>query len=325
MLLYGNSCDLLVNLSAICFLCSNGNRYITVICASLGNELELSVVDFINAQTFVRHILPSLAVLVLNLLNSICTAYCNRCFCTSVCIVIGGNTYGKFFCFTGFHRGIVKAGNSNLGRLPGRYSKGRACGCASNFIATCIHQLYGQGLLGCSSICIRYNTELLTGQVVNAQLIAGQVDPFFGITCSVLHLAARKVEFCLCGIGIALIGSDRKDITALASLDSVIGGAADGNSGRYSIFVHGIVSLVVCYIIRFRVNHSSSILCGIPSDEHFSIFCRLANTIDLFLCQMFLAPNLFNCFCVTTICKSTTIRVKNHIAIIVDTLIIIGK
>ena len=214
MLLYGNSCDLLVNLSIISLLCSNGNRYITVICVSLGNELELSVVDFINAQTFARHILPSLAVLVLNLLNSICvcTAYCNRCFCTSVCIVIGGNTYGKFFCFTGFHSSTIKAIN--------------------------------------------------------------------------------------------------------------------GNGSRYSIFVHGIVNLAVCYIIRFRVNHSSSILCGIPSDEHFSIFCRLANTIDLFLCQMFLAPNLFNCLCVTTICnicKSTTIRVKNHIAIIVDTLIIIGK
>ena len=211
MLLYGNSCDLLVNLSIISLLCSNGNRYITVICVSLGNELELSVIDFINAQTFVRHILPSLAVLVLNLLNSICvcTAYCNRCFCTSVCIVIGGNIYGKFFCFTGFHSSTIKVGN--------------------------------------------------------------------------------------------------------------------GNGSRYSIFVHGIVNLVVCYIIRFRVNHSSSILCGIPSDEHFSIFCRLANTIDLFLCQMFLAPNLFNCFCFTTICKSTTIRVKNHIAIIVDTLIIIGK
>ena len=211
MLLYGNSCDLLVNLSTISLICGNGNRYITVICVSLGNELELSVVDFINAQTFARHILPSPAVLVLNLLNSICicTAYCNRCFCTSVCIVIGGNTYGKFFCFTGFHSSTIKAGN--------------------------------------------------------------------------------------------------------------------GNGSRYSIFVHGIVNLVVCYIIRFRVNHSSSILCGIPSDEHFSIFCRLANTIDLFLCQMFLAPNLFNCFCVTTICKSTTIRVKNHIAIIVDTLIIIGK
>ena len=214
MLLYGNSCDLLVNLSIISLLCSNGNRYITVICVSLGNELELSVVDCINAQTFARHILPSLAVLVLNLLNSICvcTAYCNRCFCTSVCIVIGGNTYGKFFCFTGFHSSTIKAIN--------------------------------------------------------------------------------------------------------------------GNGSRYSIFVHGIVNLAVCYIIRFRVNHSSSILCGIPSDEHFSIFCRLANTIDLFLCQMFLAPNLFNCLCVTTICnicKSTTIRVKNHIAIIVDTLIIIGK
>ena len=214
MLLYGNSCDLLVNLSIISLLCSNGNRYITVICVSLGNELELSVIDCINAQTFARHILPSLAVLVLNLLNSICicTAYCNRCFCTSVCIVIGGNIYGKFFCFTGFHSSTIKAVN--------------------------------------------------------------------------------------------------------------------GNGSRYSIFVHGIVNLAVCYIIRFRVNHSSSILCGIPSDEHFSIFCRLANTIDLFLCQMFLAPNLFNCLCVTTtcnICKSTTIRVKNHIAIIVDTLIIIGK
>ena len=117
----------------------------------------------------------------------------------------------------------------------GGHIKGFAVTCASNFIAPCIHQLYGQGLLACNSICIRYNTELLTGQVVNVQLIAGQVEPFFGITCSVLHLAARKVEFCLCGIGIALIGSDRKDITALASLDSVIGGAADGNSGRYGV------------------------------------------------------------------------------------------
>ena len=286
MLLYGNSCDLLVNLSIISLLCSNGNRYITVICVSLGNELELSVVDFINAQTFVRHILPSLAVLVLNLLNSICicTAYCNRCFCTSVCIVIGGNAYGKFFCFTGFHRGIVKVGNGNLGRLPGRYSKGRACGCTSNFIATCIHQLYGQGLLACNSIRIRYNTELLTGQVVNAQLITGQVDPFFGITCSVLHLAARKVEFCLCGIGIALIGSDRKDITALASLDSVIGGAADGNSGRYSIFVHGIVNRTVSSITVYRIYCRSSIGCSIPTEKNFSTLFWCANTINLHLC-----------------------------------------
>ena len=151
MLLYGNSCDLLVNLSIISLLCSNGNRYITVICVSLGNELELSVVDFINAQTFVRHILPSLAVLVLNLLNSICicTAYCNRCFCTSVCIVIGGNIYGKFFCFTGFHRGIVKAGNGNLGILVVTHTVSRATGNRSIFLLFIFEsiQICSQGLV----------------------------------------------------------------------------------------------------------------------------------------------------------------------------------
>ena len=135
----------------ICFLCNNGNRYITVICVSLGNELKLSVVDFINAQTFVRHILPSLAVLVLNLLNSICvcTAYCNRCFCTSVCIVIGGNTYGKFFCFTGFHSSTIKVGNGNLGILAVTHTVSRATGNRSIFLLFIFEsiQICSQGLV----------------------------------------------------------------------------------------------------------------------------------------------------------------------------------
>ena len=171
MLLYGNSCDLLVNLSTISLLCSNGNRYITVICASLGNELELSVVDFINAQTFVRHILPSLAVLVLNLLNSICicTAYCNRCFCTSVCIVIGGNTYGKVFCFTGFHRGMVKVGNGNLGIYIFVYLKGLAVAAILNLIAAGILHNSSQGHGCIVSILGNSNTETHVAHVPNVK------------------------------------------------------------------------------------------------------------------------------------------------------------
>ena len=203
MLLYGNSCDLLVNLSIISLLCSNGNRYITVICVSLGNELELSVVDFINAQTFARHILPSLAVLVLNLLNSICvcTAYCNRCFCTSVCIVIEGNIYGKVLCFTGFHRGIVKVGNGNLGIYIFVYLKGLTVAAILNFMAFGILHNSSQGhgcivgILGNSNTelhvahvpnfkGIRHFLPLLRSAVVIFQLCVGAVVQFQGHSCS---------------------------------------------------------------------------------------------------------------------------------------------
>ena len=317
------------NLSATCFLCSNGHSYSAVCCIGSRHNTEL-----LSGQLAVihitRHSRPSVAVITapLHLAAGRAKGHLVNG------IVIGGNTYGKVFCFTGFHSSTIKAGNSNLGRLPGRYSKGRACGCASNFIAACIHQLYGQGLLGCNSICIRYNTELLTGQVVNAQLIAGQVEPFSGITCSVLHLAARKVEFCLCGIGIALIGSDRKDITAFASLDSVIGGAADGNSGRLGGYgIQGVKGhAIICYTIKTASRYvladigrvylcAGIILFQSPANKGVAGLCWVSNFIFVLnffrniLCAVDIAYHLGIC---CTIGKGSTIGVKVYATVVAD-------
>ena len=307
MLLYGNSCDLLVNLSTISLICSNGNRYITVICVSLGNELELCVVDFINAQTFARHILPSLAVLVLNLLNSICTAYCNRCFCTSVCIVIGGNTYGKFFCFTGFHRGIVKAGNSNLGRLPGRYSKGRACGCTSNFVAIGINQLCSQGHITSSSICLGYNTEIFTGCNCTGHTIVLINRCPVGAVCiiRILHFAV-KVKCHLANCIIVVGNAHCKGLAGFTGLHSIVGGAGNGNScrgtGRHSK-VCRILYANLSALIRYKLHGqgrgtNSGILIGCNPEQ------RTIQLVNAYLIASQISPIgavIFVLYC--TICE----------------------
>ena len=247
---------------------------------------------------------------------------------------MGGHSHSKGMGLVLFNGLAVQLVDLNRCMYTGCHSKGFAVTCASNFIATCIHQLYGQGLLGCNSIRIWYNTELLTGQVANAQLIAGQVEPFFGITCSVLHLAARKVKFCLCGIGIALIGSDRKDIAALASLDSVIGGAADGNSGRLGGYgIQGVKGhAIICYTIKTASRYvladigrvylcAGIILFQSPANKGVAGLCWVSNFIFVLnffrniLCAVDIAYHLGIC---CTIGKGSTIGVKVYATVVAD-------
>ena len=238
-------------------------------------------------------------------------------------VIMGGHSHSKGICLVLLNGFAVQLVDLNGCVLTGGHSK--ACSFC-NLSATCFLCSNGHSYSAVCCIGSRHNTELLSGQGAVIHITRHSRPSVAAITAP-LHLAAGRDKGHLVN-GIIIGGNTYGKVLYFTGFHSSTIKAVNGNGSRYSIFVHGIVNLAVCYIIRFRVNHSSSILCGIPSDEHFSIFCRLANTIDLFLCQMFLAPNLFNCLCVTTICnicKSTTIRVKNHIAIIVDTLIIIGK
>ena len=132
------------NLSAICFLCSNGHSY-SAICRIGGRHNTELLSGQVAVSHITRHRCPSVAAIIapLHLAAGRAKGHIVNG------IVIGGNTYGKFFCFTGFHRGIVKAVNGNLGILAVTHTVSRATGNRSIFLLFIFEstQICSQGLV----------------------------------------------------------------------------------------------------------------------------------------------------------------------------------
>ena len=227
-------CSILGDFRAICFLCSNGHSYSAICCIGSRHNTEL-----LSGQLAVihitRHSRPSVAVITAplhlaagrdkgHLVNG---------------IIIGGNTYGKVLYFTGFHSSTIKAGNSNLGRLPGRYSKGRACGCTGNFVAIGINQLCSQGHITSNSICLGYNTEIFTGCNCTGHTIVLINRCPVGAVCiiRILHFAV-KVKCHLANCIIVVGNAHCKGLAGFTGLHSIVGGGSNSNvcrcTGRHS-------------------------------------------------------------------------------------------
>ena len=141
---HSKACIFLGSFCAICFLCSNGHSYSAICCIGGRHNTEL-----LSGQVVVihltRHSRPSVAAITAPLYfaaGRVKGHLVNG-------IVIGGNIYGKVFCFTGFHRGIVKAGNGNLGILAVTHTVSRVTGNRSIFLLFIFEsiQICSQGLV----------------------------------------------------------------------------------------------------------------------------------------------------------------------------------